>query len=62
MKVKVQLNKTKIERFELLISQLIEQGYDIYLSQDDKKVTIFLDKTDSMYSLSLHANGSWLLE
>lgn len=62
MKTKVKLNPKKLERFTTLVEQLIEEGHDLYLDQDRAKVTIFLQKTESMYSLVLSADGTWALE
>jgi hypothetical protein len=60
--MKIKLNKAKSERFDLLVQQLVEQGHDIYLDQEQSKVTIFLNKTESSWSLVFSADGTWALE
>jgi hypothetical protein len=62
MKIPVKLNKEKQAKFDILVAQLIEEGFDVALNNQQQTVTFYLNHTDSMYSLNLHADGTWTLE
>ena len=62
MKVEAKLNKEKIERFNTLLAQLIEEGFDFGLNDQQQTIALYLNNTSSMYTLSLHANGTWTLD
>jgi hypothetical protein len=62
MKIPIKLNKEKMERFNTLVAQLIEEGFDLGLNNQQQTATLYLNNTSSMYSLNLHSNGTWTLE
>ena len=62
MKIPIKLNKEKMERFNTLVAQLIEEGFDLGLNNQQQTATLYLNATISMYSLNLHSNGTWTLE
>ena len=59
-KLKVVRNKKRDDNFQRLIDILMEEGYDIWFSDNQTIVSIYM--SESGWSLRLDLGGSWSIE
>ena len=61
LKVEVKLGQQQLERFQILVQNLIENGYDVMLMEQQSQVWIYFPE-GAGFNLVIKADGRWTLE